>query len=148
MNLLSPIKKYMQTELISVTPEDNLKYIDYLFKNHKIHHLLVLRQNQLKGIISKSDFLFFRRNHTNKEEDKILEELRLKSNTAKVIMTEKVATLNKDDKLNVALEIFKENLFHAIPIEEGGKIVGILTTYDIIKNLADDKEATNEYTND
>jgi len=35
-----------------------------------------------------------------------------------------------------ALEIFKENIFHAIPIVDNGRLVGILTTYDIISQLA------------
>ena len=55
-------------------------------------------------------------------------------------MTEKNATLRSSDRISVAIETFKENLFHAIPIVDHGKLVGIVTTHDIINCLANRKE--------
>ena len=65
--------------------------------------------------------------------------------TVKDIMTKRLAKLEPTDKINVALEVFKENLFHALPVVEGDKIVGIVSTFDIIKRLAIDAEATAAY---
>ncbi|HQU60501.1 MAG TPA: CBS domain-containing protein, partial [Saprospiraceae bacterium] len=48
-----------------------------------------------------------------------------------------LAKLNPNARINVALEIFMENRFHAVPVvEENGELVGIVTTFDIIKALA------------
>jgi len=44
--------------------------------------------------------------------------------------------LDPNDRINVALEIFMVNRFHAIPVVENDELIGILTTYDIIKALA------------
>ena len=60
-------------------------------------------------------------------------------------MTKGIATMNSDERINIALEIFKENLFHAIPVVDKGSLVGIITMHDIIVNLAKDNEAYAEY---
>jgi acetoin utilization protein AcuB len=58
--------------------------------------------------------------------------------TAEDVMTTKLATLESTDRINVAIEIFAENLFHAIPIVDDGALVGILTTLDVIKALKEE----------
>ena len=50
------------------------------------------------------------------------------------VMTRQVATLSPDDELVAAGSLFKENLFHAVPIvDEEGLLLGILTTYDLLE---------------
>jgi len=145
MNLLAPVKNVMNANLIKVDYTDSLKKVGDVFNSNKIHHLLVVNNEKLVGIISKGDYLFFRRGFIENDVNKKMEKLRLKAYTAADIMTEKIVTLQVDEKLNVALEIFKENLFRAIPILENEELVGLVTTYDIIKYLAADKSAINEY---
>ena len=53
-------------------------------------------------------------------------------------MTTGIATLESNERINVALQLFAENLFHAIPIVDQGELVGMLTTYDIIRVLVDE----------
>jgi acetoin utilization protein AcuB len=98
----------------------------------------VISEGELVGMLSKSDFYLFKRGFTMNESERIEEEVRLNNYCAKDIMTKKLAKLNPDDKINVALEVFNENLFHAIPIVEGNNIVGLVTTFDIIRKLAID----------
>lgn len=129
---------------ICIGMNETLAVAERLFKDNKIHHLPVLAEGKLVGMVSKSDFLFFRHGFTS-EKDKLEDEVRLNNYTAKDIMTKKLAKLDPDDKINVALEVFKENLFHAIPVVENERIVGIVTTFDIIKRLAIDEGATASY---
>lgn len=145
MNLLDPISKIMTKDLICINEDDTLSVVKSIFQKHRIHHLPVLKEGLLVGLLSKSDFSFFKKGFNESAIDKIMEEVRLNNYTAKDIMTTKLAKLAQDDKINVALEVFKENLFHAIPIVENEHIIGIITTYDIIKALADDREAVAVY---
>ena len=145
MNILAPVSSIMTTNPIVVENNDSLKVVDQIFRENRIHHVPVVDNGELIGIISKSDFLFFKRGFTTDSLNKELEEVRLHSYKAGDIMTKGLAKMEPNEKINVALEIFRENLFHAIPIVEGKKLVGILTTYDIIKNLADDKGAIASY---
>jgi acetoin utilization protein AcuB len=145
MNVLHPVSHIMTPNPITVNFDDRLAVVAQIFGTHKIHHLPVVKNGKLVGLISKSDFLFFKRGFYNEEHDKGHEEVRLNNYTAKDIMTAKLAKLEPDDKINVALEIFKENLFHGIPVVENDAIIGIITTYDIIKHLAVDNEAHAAY---
>jgi CBS domain-containing protein len=41
----------------------------------------------------------------------------------------------------VALEIFNLNRFHALPVVDDGELVGIITPFDILKALSEEKLA-------
>jgi CBS-domain-containing membrane protein len=59
---------------------------------------------------------------------------------AKDVMTDQVAKLRPDEKNSTAIGIFKENLFHAMPIiDKKNKVAGMLSTFDLL-NYAFDKK--------
>ena len=76
--------------------------------------------------------------------DKFLEQSRLKNYTVKEVMTTGLAKLSSTDKIDVALEIFMENLFHAIPVVDDNELVGLLTTFDILNTLSKDGTAVQQ----
>jgi len=137
MNILAPVKSIMSTNLITVNPEDKLSRIQEIFDQHNIHHLPVVRFKELVGIVSKTDFLHFIRGFNQNEEDRFVNEARMRAYTAQDIMTTGIAKLNPNDRINVALDVFLVNRFHAVPIvADNNDLVGIVTTYDIIKAVA------------
>lgn len=127
----------MATNLITVGPEDKLTVVKEIFEKNKIHHIPVVHYKEMIGLISKTDFIYFLRGFNRNEEDRFVNEARLRAYKAEDIMTKGLAKLNPNARINVALEIFLENRFHAVPVvEDNGDLVGILTTFDIIKALA------------
>ena len=138
MDLLAPVSSMMTTEVKTVEPEDTMKKVEQVFRENRIHHLPVVEEGKLLGIVSKSDYLFFKRGFNDQTTDNRIDEFRLKTRKVKDIMTKGIAKLETADRIGVALEIFKENLFHAIPIVDDGKLVGIITTFDIIKKLSEE----------
>lgn len=60
------------------------------------------------------------------------------------IMIKKLITLGPNDTLADASEIFKTRKIHHIPIVKGGKLLGLVTTYDMWKRHVnpDDYAAT------
>ncbi|MCG8328848.1 MAG: CBS domain-containing protein [Chitinophagales bacterium] len=140
MNVLAPVKSIMTTELITVNPEDKLTVIKELFDSHNIHHIPVVRYKKLVGLVSKTDFNYFMRGFNRNEEDRFVNEARMRAYKAEDIMTTGLAKLNPEDRINVALEIFLVNRFHAIPVvHEDSELVGIVTTFDIIKEVASEE---------
>lgn len=139
MDLLAPVSTIMSGDLISVGPEDTIKRVEQLFKEHRIHHLPVTVDGALVGIVSKSDYLFFKRGFNDETTDNRIDDFRLKTRKVKDIMTKGIARLEPSDRIGVAVEVFKENLFHAIPVVENDKLVGMVTTFDIIRKLSEDK---------
>jgi acetoin utilization protein AcuB len=135
MNVLAPIKTIMTTDLITVNPGDKLTAVKEIFDEHNIHHIPVVRFREMVGIISKTDFKYFLRGFSRNEEDRFVNYARLRAYTAEDIMTTGLAKLGSEDRINVALELFMVNRFHAIPVVNENELVGILTTFDIIKTL-------------
>lgn len=138
MNILAPVKTIMSSKLITVNEADKLKVVKDIFDSHHIHHIPVVRFKEIVGIISKTDFLYFLRGFHSNEEDRFVNEARLSAFSAEEIMTKGMAKLNPNDRISVALSIFLENRFHAIPIVDNEELVGILTTFDIIRALANE----------
>lgn len=143
MNVLAPISSIMTKNLITVTPEDKLTTIKEIFEKHNIHHIPVVRYKSIVGIVSKTDFLYFLRGFSHNDEDKFVNDARLRAYRAEDIMTKGMAKLESSERINVALEVFKVNRFHAIPVVDNDELVGIITTFDIIRALADE-EVTSE----
>lgn len=145
MNLLSPISTIMTQNPVTISPNETLQTAQEIFDKYKIHHIPVVFEGILVGMLSKSDFSFFLRSFNTDEYDKILMDVKLQNYKVKSIMTEGVAKLEPYQRINVALDIFNMNLFHALPVVENDRVVGIVTTLDIIRHLARDNSATNTY---
>lgn len=139
MNVLAPVKTIMSTNLITVGPADKLSLVKEIFDEHNIHHIPVVRFREIVGIISKTDFVHFLRGFSPNNDDRFVNFARLRAFTAEEIMTKGLAKLDPEDRINVALDIFLVNRFHAIPVVAHNELVGIVTTFDIIKTLAEEK---------
>lgn len=135
MNFTAPVSEFMTRKLVTVVPGDSMSVVKEIFETQRIHHIPVVRYKALVGLISKSDLLHFIRGMETTPYDQLVETSRFNHYKVEDIMTEGIATLESTDRLNVALQLFSENLFHAIPIVDNGELVGMLTTNDIIKML-------------
>ena len=141
MNVFAPISSLMtdHKHLVTVNPDDNLLKIKEIFDSHKFHHIPVVNFREIVGIISKIDFEHFLGGASLLGEKPVIDEERLQNTHAKDIMTKHLGKIEPDDRINVALEIFTINRFHALPVIKDGDLVGIITPFDILKRLADEK---------
>ncbi|MCB0577552.1 MAG: CBS domain-containing protein, partial [Saprospiraceae bacterium] len=103
------------------------------------HHIPVVHFRDIVGIISKTDFMYFLGGASLYDDDRFENESRLKRAKAKDIMTTGLAKLEPDDRINVALEVFCKNWFHALPVVKDGELVGIVTPFDVMKYMLDEK---------
>ena len=134
-SLRIPVAELMTRELLIVEPQDTLEKVRDIFQSNNVHHIPVVDEHgKLTGIISKSDFN--RVNHIltlfDGEKYKEYNNMLYRSMTAAEIMTKQVATVSPDDALSLVADMFKENLFHAVPVVDRGILVGIVTTHDVI----------------
>jgi len=145
MNLFQPVSSMMTSQLMTLPPDASIADAAYIFENHNVHHIPITKGFKMVGMVSKTDYLFFRRGFTNNEEDDRLEKIRMNNYEVSHIMTTGIGKLDPSDKIVLALDIFRRNEFHALPVIEDDKLVGMLTTHDIIERLALDNEAYAEY---
>jgi CBS domain-containing protein len=128
MRVFPRISEIMTTNLLTVHPEDDMTVVEKAFEEHHYHHLPVVEAEKLVGIISKSDYLYFIHGNSIDSE----EFLRLKQYKANEIMTTGLATLQSDLRFDVCIQLFTEIKFHSLPIVDDGKLVGMVTTHDVI----------------
>ena len=130
------LSEIMTTNVISLSENDLVIKIDEIFEMNNFHHIPIIdQQGVVIGMIARSDYdvlassmSFFNREAGLTDNKEIINSLKLRE-----IMKTPVVTLRPDDTVQIAAGIFKENLFHAIPIVlRDGVLVGIVTTFDMI----------------
>ena len=117
-----PISSIMTTDLITLGPDDTLDRVRAIFLSKRIHHLPVVEGKKLLGLLTSYDLFKLERPDTKLDNIKVRD-----------AMTTRLAKLEPQQKIGVAAEVFLENLFHAVPIVENDELVGIVTTFDVLK---------------
>lgn len=90
--------------------------------NKNIHNLPVLKGEELVGIVSSYDLAGLMAKHQN------LDKL-----TAKDVMNPRILRLSPDDKIGTAAELLLDRRFKALPVVSYGRLVGIVTSYDVLR---------------
>ena len=132
------VKEIMTDNLITIGPNTIVTKVCDLFDKESFHHLPVVDDDQVCiGIISKSDYYQIQDQMTkiNREKAKANNQLLWRSLIAEDIMSSPIVTLDLEESIDRAKAIFLENKIHSIVITEHGKCKGIITTFDVIKNL-------------
>jgi CBS domain-containing protein len=118
-----PLASIMTRNVITARPTDTLRAARDIFMQNKVHHLPIVEDgNKLVGILTTYDL--FKLVDKSADYDTVI---------VGDVMTKHVATLEPDDKVGSAAELFLENLFHAVPIVKNGVLQGIVTSFDVIK---------------
>jgi acetoin utilization protein AcuB len=135
-----PISQIMTRDLITVPPKTTLKEVYGLFERHSFHHLPVIDEgSKLLGIISREDFYKAAYNLSLHTGGKTFSKLEYGGKCAKDIMTAQPLTLDPDDSVGLAADIFLANKFHSVPIVEDDQLIGIVTTHDLLEFTFDSK---------
>lgn len=117
-----PLSLIMSRNVITAAADDSLSVARGIFLKNKVHHLPIVEGSRLVGILTTYDL--FKITGPNKDYEKLC---------IKDVMTTHMATLEPEDKIGSAAELFLENLFHAVPIVKEGELQGIVTSFDVIK---------------
>lgn len=133
MNLLVKISTLMTTQLVTVTIHTPVAVALGLLTKHNIHHLPVLDPEQkLVGMLSHADFLK-------------LPDRGAGLHTVREIMSTHLAKLEPTDTIRTAANLFALNKFHALPVVEEERLVGILTTLDLIRLIDEEQIRLEDY---
>jgi CBS domain-containing protein len=120
----------------TVASTDHLETVQEIFEKFGFHHVPVVEAGQLVGIVSYTDYLRVIQDVYGSTQEQRRNEHLLQAIQVKEVMTDHPVCLAPTDTVEVALRIFNTNHFHAIPvIESNRKLVGILSTFDLIKVL-------------
>lgn len=128
------VSQIMSTELITISPHQSLYDVESLLNIHNIRHLPVVENECLVGVISRSDLLRISFTDLAENEEKV-EAIIYDLYTIPQVMTKFPVTVTSDTNIKNVAEIFSKQSFHSIPVVDNGKLVGIITTTDLINYL-------------
>lgn len=128
------VGKRMTKDPITVTPADPLGRAGDLLKQNRIHHLPVVADGDLVGIVTGSDLRNFALEKTtvNDAGDVVVTRWMVGE-----IMTRDVVTASPHDTIEDALLLLHRRRFGALPVVEGKRLVGIITKADILAAFID-----------
>lgn len=126
------IGRIMHTNLITISPETSLVEAKRLIDENPIDHLLVVdKKESLAGLISDRDLKQYWASPATTLSAHELGYL-LDKVVAKMIMAKTVITVSPDTTIERAAFIMQVNNISALPVEEDEKLVGIVTSTDVM----------------
>jgi CBS domain-containing protein len=139
MKKREPVSTIMTKNAQTVQLEDSLASVRDLIRSHGFRHVPVVQGKQLVGIVSKTDLnrLTFSSLFAGQEQadEAVFEMLNIGQ-----VMSHKPRVVKASDSIREVAEILAIEEFHALPVvdeHDFSKLVGIVTTTDVIKYMLD-----------
>lgn len=134
------LSEIMTPATITVDINKKTEDVKKLFEKHHLHHIPVLKEGKLAGIISLTDLLRVTLGAEIVEQGEAFDNESINNAiydyvSVEQLMTPNPISLRPDAKLSEAISLFKINMFHAIPIVEDKKVTGIVSTLDLIRYM-------------
>lgn len=145
MNLLMPVSTIMTRHLHVVLATDSLSLVKDIFDRKTILHIPVMRHGRVVGIINRPDFRSFVSCLDKHFDNPSMSHSLMRAYVAEEVMNNQMSFLEPTDRLSVALEMLRDNVFTALPVIEGEKLVGLITALDVIKALSKEKAVELHY---
>lgn len=131
MKLDMQVADMMTRNVVSVKPGQKLSDVKELFGNGNFHYNIpVIENDQLKGMVVLTDFMF-----AIKNEPELREENDYSNLSVKDIMRERVYTVTPATTVREVARIFADGEAHTIMVADKGQLKGIVSTADIIRWL-------------
>jgi len=120
---------------ITVAPETSVVDARHLMATRRIRHLLVAEGTRLVGIVTDRDI---RLNLPSPATSLSVWELNylLARLVVKEVMSRSVVTIGPERDAAEAARIMVEHKFGALPVVDGGELVGIVTETDFLREFA------------
>ena len=117
------IHSIMTREPVTVKPTDHLDVVRSIFQKSRIHHIPVVDDDgALVGLMTTYDMWKLDVPFSEYASMRVADH-----------MSTNLARISPTDKVGTAAELFLDNRFHALPVVENSKLVGIVTSFDILR---------------
>jgi acetoin utilization protein AcuB len=129
------IKDIMTSKVVTVEMDDKLSVVKEIFENSKFHHLLVVENGKLFGVVSDRDLLKSVSPNIGTMTETYKDAATLNKRVHQ-IMTRKPITLHATATVKDAVKLFNTHRISCIPIVDNDfRPLGIVSWRDIMKNV-------------
>ena len=133
----SVIGRIMTTRVVTIEMDDSLEVVRDIFKKVRFHHLLVVDNNRLVGIISDRDMLKAVSPFVGTMSETTRDRATL-NKRAHQIMLHHPVTVRSSCSLQEAAELMLARGVSCLPITTvGGEVLGIVTWKDVLRAILD-----------
>jgi len=135
MRYVPLISEIMTKNIIALNRDDDLETAEMLFKRNKIRHIPVVAEEVIIGMLSYTDLLRISFADAVYETEEEVDTLVYNMFTIDQVMAKNIVTVPSTATIKEVAKILAENEFHALPVVDDGRLVGIVTTTDLINYL-------------
>jgi CBS domain-containing protein len=131
----APVSTIMTKDVITLNNFDTLELAEHLFKSNHIRHIPVVKEDAIIGMLSYTDLLRISFADAVDEEEESVDAVVYNMFTIGQVMAKNVINVSSNASIKEVAEILSKKEFHAIPVVDNKKLVGIVTTTDLINYL-------------
>ncbi len=106
-----------------------------LFKTHHIRYIPVVKEDVIIGMLSYTDLLRISFADAIDKEEESVDTVVYNMFTIEQVIRRKLVCVSSSFTIREVTEILAKNEFHALPVVDHNKLVGIVTTTDLINYL-------------
>lgn len=155
------IQDFMTTDPQRVSPDTTIPEVARLMVDHRINSVPVVNEaGRLEGIVTTGDLTHRMADERIEQRESWWKESyyhspvagsrdeppnRASGRTAGEVMTRKLITLGPEDDMTQAARMFLEHGVQALPVVQGGHLVGIISRFDLLGCLVDDPGCCNPF---
>ena len=144
-----PARNFMQTDLVTVTPETSVFDIQRMFVEEEIHGAPVVDDDGVvRGVVSSLDLLRIARDDHDATSSYFSQETpyaadwtrvpeslhdRLRGMTAADAMTRELVSVSPDAPIAEVARVMRDQRIHRVLVLEAGELVGVITSFDLLR---------------
>ncbi len=131
----TPISAIMTKDVITLNTTDSLETAERLFKRHHIRHIPVVKGKTIIGMLSYTDLLRISFADAVDEHEEYVDTVVYNMFSIEQVMAKNLVSVGSKTTVKEVAQILAKREFHALPIVDENKLVGIVTTTDLINFL-------------
>lgn len=116
------VKDVMKTNVISIDSSMTIKDAACKMDDSNVGCIIITKDNAPLGILTERDFV-----------KKIASKNLTLSTPISEVMSSPLTMIGPDETVWEAAEMMKTNGIHKLPVQEGNKVIGIITTTDLVE---------------
>lgn len=132
-----PVSHVMTGSVVTLDVSDPISKARQLFESKGVHHLPVVSGDDLVGLISWTDMLRISFGEFGNQDVRSLDAVLDHTYQLKDVMQQAPTTISDSATVRDAAQILATQNFHSLPVVNGSKLIGIVTSTDLIRYLVE-----------
>ena len=130
---MTTVQRLLETKghiVWSIAPDASVFEAVQLMADKRVGALMVVERNELVGVISERDYA----------REIVLKDRVSRDTPVSAIMTRRVLYVRPDQTLDECMALMTEKNLRHLPVLDNGRLVGVISMRDVVKDLIAEKE--------